>query len=60
MAENMDIYREKLTKFLVENEVELSKLSKEDRDLAIFQEGYIAGLERAINIVIVPTQTTKI
>lgn len=60
MAESTDVLREKLTKFLVENEVELSKLSKEDRDLAIFQEGYIAGLERAINIVIVPTQTTKI
>jgi hypothetical protein len=41
----------KLTKFLTENEKELLTLSKEDRDLYIFQEGYIAGLERAIDIL---------
>lgn len=45
----------KLIKFLIENEKELFTLSKEDRDLSIFQEGYIAGLERAIDILAPPS-----
>jgi hypothetical protein len=45
---------EKLAKFLIENGPELSTLSKEDRDLAIFQEGYIAGLERGVDILTAP------
>ena len=46
--------KEMLAKFLVENEAELLTLSKEDRDLSIFQEGYIAGLERAISVITAP------
>ncbi len=52
MVENIESPTEKiLAKFLAENEKELLTMSKEDRDLAIFQEGYIAGLERSLSIM---------
>jgi hypothetical protein len=55
LTENTKVLtKEMLAKFLAENEAELLTLSKEDRDLSIFQEGYIAGLERAISVLTAP------